>query len=643
MKKINQNKRIFALAILLVAFKIASFSQGFSDTLIWSDEFNTPGTTLPDDSKWGYEAVPPHTYNNEAQNYTYKRIENSRVENGYLVIQARLDHYQGYPISSARLSTNGKCDWLYGRIEVNAKLPINKNGTWPAIWMLPTDWVYGSWPSSGEIDIMEEVGYDPNVIHASAHSNAYNVAHGNQKTAVKTINDCTTAFHDYTLEWTPSDLKFYIDSVLYLTAPNQHLGWTKWPYDQRNYLILNLAIGGSWGGINGVDSTQFPDSMSIDYVRVYKYNAPVDVQAPSVPTNLAAKTASSSVALSWTPSMDNYAVKKYEVYNGNSFSDTTLFPYYSMANLTPETDYTFRVRAVDFSGNASAFDSVIATTTPANIQIISTAGNVAVGSNMEDSTLWIVDQITPAEPATVKFNETGFIPTYGSGGALEVSCIGVAGSSTNVMIWQPIQLKKGHHYFIDAAFRDLGNIAPSAFWAQWYLNVAVPVAGSDYLTEAACQVQFNTWGSCGPYGNADITFGTWACPGKIKIGETLLATRDTTYTYGVKIGTYDHLAGYDVVIDNMVLLDLDSANVNAINQVPSIDIQVYPNPAQNQINIISAIPIYKASIMNSTGQIVKNINHNESFVNIRELKAGLYFIVIRNTNNNSVTKKFVKQ
>ena len=627
----------------MVAFKTASFSQGFSDSLIWSDEFNTPGTILPDSTKWGYDAVPPGTYNQEAQNYTYRRLENARVENGYLVIQARNDNYQGYPISSARLSTYGKEDWLYGRIEVNAKLPVNKNGTWPAIWMLPSDWVYGGWPSSGEIDIMEEVGYDPNKIHGSAHSNAYNVDHKNQKTAIKTITDCTIAFHNYTLEWSPSELNFYIDSVLYLTAPNEHLGWTKWPYDQRNFLLLNLAIGGSWGGINGIDYSQFPDSMTVDYVRVYKYNAPVDNQAPTVPTALSAKTSSSSVALQWTPSMDNYAVNHYEVFNDSAIIDSTIFPNYSIGYLTPETDYNFKVRAVDFSGNKSAFDSVIATTTPANVQIISTSGNVAVGSTMEDSTLWNVTQLTPAELAIVKFNETSFIPTYGSGGAMEVSCIGVAGSSTNVMIWQPIQLKKGHHYFLDAAFRDLGNISPSAFWAQWYLNVAVPLAGADYLDEPSCRIQFNTWGSCGPYGNADITFGTWVCPGKIKAGQTFLATSDTTYTYGVKIGTNNHLAGYDIVIDNMVLLDLDSAKVNAINPLTAIDIEIYPNPAQNQISIVSLTPVENATILNPLGQMVKNLNNMNNVINIADLKAGLYFIIIRDVNNNTVIKQFVKE
>ncbi len=642
MKTIKQIRRIFALAIVMIAFKMAAFSQTFSDSLIWSDEFNTPGITLPDSAKWGYEAVPPGTYNNEMQNYTYERLENSRVENGYLVIQARNDNYQGHPISSARLTTSGKCDWLYGRIEVNAKLPINKNGTWPAIWMLPTDWVYGGWPNSGEIDIMEEVGYDPNIIHASAHSNAYNVAHSNQKTATKTIPDCSTAFHDYTLEWSPTNLKFYVDSVMYLNFANENLGWTKWPYDQRNYLILNLAIGGTWGGIDGVDWTQFPDSMSIDYVRVYAYNAPVDTIPPTVPTNLAAKPASYSIALTWTPSRDNYAVKRYEVYS-DTLIDSTIFPNFAIANLTPETDYIFKVRAIDFSGNASAFDSISTSTTQINEHPINTKGNVVVGSNMEDSTAWRIDQMTPAYLATVKFNETNKIPSAGDGGAMEVSCPGVAGNNTNVMIWQPIELKKGHHYYADAAFRDLGNIAPSAYWAQWYLNVAVPAAAQDYLNEPSCLVEFNTWGSCAPYGDADITINSWDCPGKDRVGDTVLITKDTTYTYGVKMGTYGYVAGYDIVIDNMVLIDLDSAGVTIINQVPSFDIQVYPNPAQDQININSVIPLRNAYIINPIGQKLKEVNITNNIVDIHDLKAGLYFIVIQDANNNSVTKQFVKK
>jgi beta-glucanase (GH16 family) len=642
MKTKIQIMRIATLAVMMVAYFTASYSQTFSDSvLVWSDEFNTPGITLPNDSSWGYDAVPPGTYNHEAQNYTYKRLENTRVRNGYLVIQARNDNYQGYPISSGRLSTAGKRDWLYGRVVVNAKLPINKKGTWPAIWMLPTDWIYGGWPNSGELDIMEEVGYDPNVIHASAHSNAYNVAHSNQKTAVRTISDCTTAFHDYIVEWTPSSLNFYIDAVLYLTFNNENQGWTKWPYNQRNFLILNLAIGGDWGGVQGIDYSQFPDSMSIDYVRVYKYNAPVDVTPPTAPTALAARPSSYSIGLTWTASIDNFAVKRYEVYS-DTLIDSTIFSNFTIANLTPETDYNFKVRAIDYAGNASDFDSISTATTQVNSTPVNTSGNVATGSDMEDSTKWTVSQLTPTSPATVKFGETNKIPSAGTGGAMEISCPGVSGNSTNVMIWQSILLKKGHHYFVDAAYRDLGNIAPSTFWAQWYVNMAVPVDGQDYLTEAACLLQFNTWGSCGPYGDADIILSSWDCPGKIKLGETILITKDTTYTFGVKIGTYGYLPGYDVVIDYMVLLDLDSAAVS-VNQSTIVNAEIYPNPAHNQISISTDMRQYRIYIMSPVGQTVKEFNDNSALIDIQDLKAGFYFIVLRDNQQNIVVKKFIKE
>ena len=240
------------------------------ELLVWSDEFDYVG--LPDPAKWSYDTQGNASGwgNNEKQFYTSERLENAEVKNGSLVITAIKENYEeGFDYTSARLVTRGKGDWLYGRVEVRAKLPDGR-GMWPAIWMLPTDWVYGGWPASGEIDIMETVGYDPFVIVATAHTEMYNHVLGTQKGASITINDCYTDFHVYSLEWEAQEYRVYVDSTLYFTFKNEGTGYQAWPFNQRFHLLLNVAVGGNWGGAQGIDDTIFPRSMVIDYVRVYQ-------------------------------------------------------------------------------------------------------------------------------------------------------------------------------------------------------------------------------------------------------------------------------------------------------------------------------------------------------------------------------------
>lgn len=239
----------------------------FESTPAWQDEFN--GRGRPDPSKWGYDLGNNNGWGNqELEQYT-DRLDNAVVGDGVLTITARKEKLAGHDYTSARLVSKGKGDFLYGRVEVRAKLPSGR-GTWPAIWMLPTDWAYGDWPHSGEIDIMEQVGFDPDVIHFSAHTGAYYHLIGTQKTAIQTIEHATTAFHRYRVDWTPDAIRGYIDDAKMFEFHNEGTGPEVWPFDKRFYLILNVAVGGFWGGEKGVDDTIFPASMQVDYVRVYR-------------------------------------------------------------------------------------------------------------------------------------------------------------------------------------------------------------------------------------------------------------------------------------------------------------------------------------------------------------------------------------
>lgn len=259
-------KQSYIFIIFLMLLNIPAFSQ--IQVMVWNDEFSNTG--LPDASRWGYDVGGGGWGNNELEYYTNARLENARCENGNLIIEARKESYQGMDYTSARLVTTNKGDWRYGRFEVRAKLPGGK-GTWPAIWMLPTTWVYGSWPSSGEIDIMEYVGYDPGNVHGSIHTEAYNHTIGTQKTSTYVVADAETAFHTYAIEWTRETIDFFVDDVKYFSFANEHTGYKVWPFDQPFHFILNLAVGGDWGGAEGVDPNIWPQQMVVDYARVYQY------------------------------------------------------------------------------------------------------------------------------------------------------------------------------------------------------------------------------------------------------------------------------------------------------------------------------------------------------------------------------------
>jgi beta-glucanase (GH16 family) len=247
--------------------------------LVWSDEFEYTG--LPDSTKWSYDVGGSGWGNNELQYYTSKRTENARVENGNLIIEAVKEIYAGMNYTSARLVTKNHGDWLYGKVEISAKLPAGR-GTWPAIWMLPTDWEYGGWPSSGEIDIMEHVGYDEGRVHATIHTEAYNHMLGTQQGSSVIISDATGAFHTYSMEWTPIKIDFFTDGVKYFTFYKYADDYKKWPFNKRFHLIMNIAVGGSWGGAQGVDIYAFPTKMEVAYVRVYQLSTGTEGTYPEI-------------------------------------------------------------------------------------------------------------------------------------------------------------------------------------------------------------------------------------------------------------------------------------------------------------------------------------------------------------------------
>lgn len=236
--------------------------------LVWSDEFE--GSEI-DNNKWGHEVNASGGGNNELQYYT-ARSENSFVKDGFLHIVARQEEYTAEEgtryYTSARMRSMNKGDWTYCRIDVRAKIPFGQ-GMWPAIWMLPTDWEYGGWPSSGEIDIMEHVNLGDD-IHGSVHTEAYNHKIGTQKSGQVSIPEADNSFHVYSIVWTEDKIDFLVDDNQYYSFSNDKQGdYTTWPFDKRFHILLNVAVGGDWPG-NPTPETLFPKEMVIDYVRVYQ-------------------------------------------------------------------------------------------------------------------------------------------------------------------------------------------------------------------------------------------------------------------------------------------------------------------------------------------------------------------------------------
>ncbi|SHN25083.1 glycoside hydrolase family 16 protein [Mucilaginibacter sp. OK098] len=237
----------------------------FDTIAAWADEFDTNGA--PDPNKWGYDVGGGGWGNHELEYYT-NTVNNASITNGILTITAKKESIGGMNYSSSRMVSKASNDLLYGRIEVKAKLPVGK-GTWPAIWMLPNDYAYGNWPNSGEVDIMEMVGFDPNNVHFSIHDQT-NFG-GNSKTSTLNIPTAETDFHIYRADWTPDGIKGYYDNTLVFTFLNDKTGNSAtWPFDKPFHILLNLAIGGDWGGSQGVDDSIFPTAMQVDYVRYYK-------------------------------------------------------------------------------------------------------------------------------------------------------------------------------------------------------------------------------------------------------------------------------------------------------------------------------------------------------------------------------------
>jgi beta-glucanase (GH16 family) len=241
--------------------------------LSWSDEFNAPDGSVPDPSKWNIEVAGNGFGNQELEYYT-NRPQNAQIQNGNLVITARKETYTGpdsvvREYTSARLNTANKFHQAYGRFEARIKIPYGQ-GMWPAFWLLGTDTCQDGWPACGEVDVMENIGREPASIHGTIHGPGYSGDHGiGSPFSFPDGRRFADDFHVYAVEWTPEQIKFFVDDNLYATrAPSDLPAGSKWVFNHPFFLILNLAVGGAWPGAPDT-TTAFPQQMLVDYVRVF--------------------------------------------------------------------------------------------------------------------------------------------------------------------------------------------------------------------------------------------------------------------------------------------------------------------------------------------------------------------------------------
>ena len=260
-----------AAAALVAAVLLSTASAEPRGRLVWSDEFDTPGH--PDPARWNRE----HGFvrNQELQFYTTNRLENASVRGGVLSLTARREDFAGARYTSACLTTEGRFAMRHGRLEVRARIPSGR-GFWPAIWLLGTNIHTVGWPACGEIDVMENVGFDPERIVSTIHTRR---AAGDPRSHFSSGQGRNfprpwEGFHVYAMTWRPDRIEFFYDDQPVHTFRKDGQPPEHWPFDQPFYLLLNLAIGGTWGGQHGVDDRLFPQSMDVDYVRVYETSLP---------------------------------------------------------------------------------------------------------------------------------------------------------------------------------------------------------------------------------------------------------------------------------------------------------------------------------------------------------------------------------
>ncbi len=650
-----------------------SFSTGQCYELVWSDEFDKDG--LPDSARWSYDVGGGGWGNNELQYYTYKRLENARIENGKLIIEARKESYLGSNYTSARLVSKYKGDWLYGNVEVRAKIP-GGIGTWAAIWMLPTDWIYGSWPKSGEIDIMEHVGYDEGNIHATIHTEAYNHTLGTQKGGTMMVNDALDTFHVYKAKWSPEKIEFYVDDTRYFTFNNEHTGYTTWPFDKRFHLLLNLAVGGNWGGAQGVDPSAFPARMEIDYVRIYQSSENLVIHGPDKAYPLQDSLRfflyhDQQASYEWSLSGEGEIVSpadSNEIYVRWKCSTDTVLCHV----ITGCGEYNLKlpVKIDDYRLVAPFFvehqqDSVLIIAPPVegstyNWQV---PGSVTILGEANNDSLYVKwgDEsgvvALDMENTCGNYNITKIIRLFGQyaypdpdnphviPGTFNTTEYDYGGEGIAYHDNEPDNQGAGprQEEGVDTEYSDNGGANVGWINTGEWLEYTIHVKEDD-IYQAAIRVASNT----SPRGPlriiingenriSDITIpstGSWSNFITIVVSDIPLYTTDTL------IRLYAVGGGF-----NLGNITIDTFIASSSNSYIAKKLLVYPNPAGNFINIASEQPVAKIIVTDISGKILNTllpeINSTKINIDLSNYEPGIYLFYIQTSDQRIQVVKII--
>ena len=562
--------KLFFSFFLVSQFCLAQVDVVYSD-LVWSDEFDTNGVVNSD--KWFHQTQLPaggSWFNGEVQHYT-NLSTNSFVDNGLLHIVAKRESFtdQGFTkqFTSARL--NAKFAFTYGRIDVRAKLPID-SGTWPAIWMLGKninedggyfDAAYGTtnWPACGEIDIMEH-GIFPseniNFIQSAIHTPSSNGNTVNKGGIV--ASDLANSYHVYSMNWSPNQISFLLDDVIFYTYNPAIKNASTWPFDKEQYLLLNIAMGGYAGTI----APNFTEtSMDIDYVRIYQ-NTTVDTQLPTNFTATVGTRTASSIELLLNAT-DNSGTVVYNVTYGTE-SISTSYPSGTqksivLTNLSPITGYTFTVKASDLTGNFSLNSPIVV-----NASTLEIANTACSGTSSE---------------ASENSFTTGYNYTFQTIG-------------TDVKI--TFELLDTDKTGVVAYLRKQGD-APSleVFMTQ--------VSGKTFTKTITAQT----------------------------LGTTISYAVKFAYAGGLSVTKFiSYVVGANCTLGFESLSELN-------------DFKIFPNPSSDFINITSHLSIDKVELYNQVGGKVLSTSINTNIIDITDLSAGIYTIVIYSGTKKSIQKIIV--
>jgi beta-glucanase (GH16 family) len=598
------------IIIFLVSFhQLFSFAQCTS--LLWSDEFN--GTTL-NSADWSTVVGGGGFGNNELQYYT-NRSNNLSVANGLLTITALQENYGGQNYTSAKVWTTGKRYFTYGRFEARIKIPTTQ-GLWPAFWMMPQSSVYGGWPASGEIDIMENRGSNPYHILGTIHYGPDYTNHQSKGGDFFATSDLSADFHVYAVEWEPDTIKWFVDNTLFFKAKTSDLSPYAWPFDQDFYMILNVAVGGWFGG-DPDGTTVFPQSMQVDYVRVY-----------STPNTL---------LINGKDKVLEGSTHTYYVSNGSADTYVWNVP----AGATIQSGQGTNSISVLF-GPTSGDITLNATKTGCSpLSFIQPVTVLANGCDLIFSDFESNKNITYTSSSGTAHNQSANNP---SATGVNTSPKVTAYTRNNIqydLLYYDVDIITNSTEYENGSsklYMDVYTNAPIGSVINWQFENKVRVA------------------SAYPSGRRAVFVGTTTVQNQWeRIPFTLSSTPDLgtsptsidQFTFLFRPNTY---TSYNFYIDNLMRKNTAACTALGVNNAETAEVVISPNPAHNSVNVkvkslysnstrFTLVDVLGTEVLNKTSSSSSSELNEE--LDLSALKPGIYVLYIRQGDNQFSSERII--